>query len=432
MTKTLKLGLLGFGTVGKGVLQLLQKNQAEWHKKTGYQIEVVAIARRNWTQQERPAGIDCLTDPYAVVNRADVDVVIELIGGTDMAFDLVMKALDNGKHVVTANKALIAHKGREIFNKAAEKGLQVAFEASVAGGIPIIKALKEGLAANQILSVAGIINGTSNYILTAMRNEGQSFADALKKAQALGYAEADPTFDIEGIDAAHKLTILASVAYGIDLDLKKLSIDGISLITKQDVDYAEDLGYRIKHLGMAIRRDDGIEIRVHPTLVPQDTLIAKVDGVMNAVRVFGNGVGETLFYGAGAGALPTASAVMADVLGLLTQQSSPEISPLGYSENSHEKLQVLPEQAQQSANYLRMQVVDKPGVLAKITHILAQKNISIEAIIQKEPIAGEANVSVVIITQSVTEANLQAALAEIKALDSVDNRIMRIRVAHFD
>lgn len=428
---TLKLGLLGYGTVGQGVVELLKQNSTEWQKKTGCSVSVSVIAKRNWDDITRPKGVDCTTDTASVVNRDDVDVVVELIGGTDAAFDLVMAALDNGKHVITANKALIADKGTHIFQKAADKGLQVAFEASVAGGIPIIKALKEGLIANAIESVAGIINGTSNYILTAMRNEGRTFFDVLTEAQTLGYAEADPTFDVEGIDAAHKLTILASIAYGIDLDFSKLSVEGISNITSQDVAYAEELGYRIKHLGIALRRDNGIEVRVHPTLVPSTALISKVDGVMNAVRVYGNGVGETLFYGAGAGSLPTASAVMADVLGLVNTLTAEHVTPLGYAKTNENILQVLPVEQQQSANYLRMTVIDKPGVMANIAGILAEQHISIEAIIQKEPENGQDQAVVVIITQIVSESDLQSAISTIKALDSVDGDIMRIRVEHF-
>lgn len=429
--KSLKLGLLGYGTVGQGVVELLRQNQTEWQKKTGCAVSVSAIAKRDWQSVEQPSGIDCITDADSIVSRDDVDVVVELIGGTDVAFELVMSALENGKHVVTANKALIADKGRQIFQKAADKGLQVAFEASVAGGIPIIKALKEGLIANEIMSVAGIINGTGNYILTAMRNDGRSFAEALAEAQELGYAEADPTFDVEGIDAAHKLTILASIAYGIDLDFDKLSVEGISRISRQDIAYAEELGYRIKHLGIALRRDNGIEVRVHPTLVPNTTLIAKVDGVMNAVRVFGNGVGETLFYGAGAGSLPTASAVMADVLGLVNQLSAEHVTPLGYAKTADNTLAVLPAPQQQSANYLRITVADKLGVMAKIASILAEKNISIEAIIQREPEGDQDKVAIVIVTQVVVESDLQAAITDIKALDSVFGEIMRIRVEHF-
>lgn len=428
--KTLKLGLLGYGTVGQGVVELLKQNQSEWQNKTGFDIVVTAIAKRNWDGIEKPANVDCITDSKAIVNRDDVDVVLELIGGTDLAFDLVMTAIANGKHVVTANKALIADKGTEIFTAAAEKGVQVAFEASVAGGIPIIKSLKEGLIANEIQSVAGIINGTSNYILTSMRNEGRDFADVLAEAQALGYAEADPTFDVEGIDAAHKLTILASIAFGIELDFDKLSIEGISKITRQDVEYAEELGYRIKHLGIALRRENGIEVRVHPTLVPETTLISKVDGVMNAVRVFGNGVGETLFYGAGAGSLPTASAVMADVLGLVTNLAANHISPLGYVKDNTPKLPVLATEKQQSAHYLRMTVIDKPGVMANIAQILADQNISIEAILQKEP-QHDDRAAIVIVTQVVEEADLQVALSAIKSLDSVSGDIMRIHVEHF-
>lgn len=428
--KKIRLGLLGFGTVGQGVLALLQKNQAEWKSKTGSDVSVSVIAKRNWQGIEKPQGIDCITDTASIVSRDDVDVVLELIGGTDIAFDLVMSALENGKHVVTANKALIAAKGTEIFQKAAEKGLQVAFEASVAGGIPIIKTLKEGLIANEIQSVAGIINGTGNYILTAMRNEGRDFSDVLSEAQALGYAEADPTFDVEGVDAAHKLTILASIAFGIDLSFDKLSVEGISSITRQDVEYAEELGYHIKHLGIAIRRENGIEVRVHPTLLPNTTLLAKVDGVMNAVRVYGNAVGETLFYGAGAGSLPTASAVMADVLGLVNNLAADHVSPLGYAHSNDNQLSVLPVEAQQSAHYLRITVEDKLGVMADIARILADNAISIEAITQKEPQNNDL-ASIVIVTQIVSEANLQSAITAIKQLDSVFGDIMRIHVEQF-
>ncbi|MBS9778112.1 MAG: homoserine dehydrogenase [Gammaproteobacteria bacterium] len=428
--KKIRLGLLGFGTVGQGVLALLDKNKQEWKSKTGSEVTVTAISKRNWSGIDKPANVDCITDSSAIVNSDDVDVVLELIGGTDIAYELVMQAIDNGKHVVTANKALIADKGSEIFKKAAEKGVVVAFEASVAGGIPIIKSLKEGLIANEVQSVAGIINGTSNYILTAMRDEGRDFSDVLSEAQALGYAEADPTFDVEGVDAAHKLTILASIAFGIDLDFDKLSVEGISSITRQDVAYADQFGYRIKHLGMALRRENGIEVRVHPTLVPNSTLISKVDGVMNAVRVFGNGVGETLFYGAGAGSLPTASAVMADVLGLVNNLSADHISPLGYAHTNESELRVLNEDEQKSANYLRLTVEDKPGVMADVTRILANKQISIEAILQKEPQNSEF-ASIVILTQVVSESDLQSAICDIKSLDAVSGEIMRIRVEHF-
>lgn len=427
----LKLGLLGYGTVGQGVVELLKHNNNEWQNKTGTNVSVSAIAKRNWTDITQPEGVDCLTDTAALVARSDIDVVVELIGGTDVAFDLVMSAIENGKHVVTANKALIAARGTEIFKHAADKGVQVAFEASVAGGIPIIKALKEGLIANEITSVAGIINGTSNYILTAMRNEGRAFEDVLGEAQALGYAEADPTFDVEGVDAAHKLTILASIAFGIALDFEKLSVEGISQISRQDVAYAEALGYRIKHLGIALRREHGIEVRVHPTLVHHSALISKVDGVMNAVRVHGNGVGETLFYGAGAGSLPTASAVMADVLGLVNNLVAHHVSPLGYAQTATSDLTVLAVEEQCSANYLRLTVDDKPGVMANITRVLADKAISIEALIQKEPEDNQTQVSIVIITQEVQESNLQAAIQEFKQLPNVDDTVMRIRVEHF-
>ena len=428
--KKIRLGILGFGNVGQGVLALLEKNQDEWKSKTGRDVCVTMIAKRNWSGIEKPANIECVTDSQSIVTCKDIDVVLELIGGTDIAFDLVMAALENGKHVVTANKALIADRGVEIFKKAAEKGLEVSFEASVAGGIPIIKSLKEGLISNEIQSVAGIINGTSNYILTAMRDEGRDFADVLCEAQSLGYAEADPTFDVEGVDAAHKLTILASIAFGIELDFDKLSVEGISSITQQDISYAEQLGYRIKHLGMALRRDNGIEVRVHPTLVPSKALISQVDGVMNAVRIFGNGVGETLFYGAGAGSLPTASSVMADVLGLANSLFANHVSPLGYDRDNENSLSVLPVGSQISANYLRMTVANKPDVIARITRILADKQISIETILQKESQTPN-RVTVVIVTRMISESSLQSAIDEIKQLRALSGDIMRIRVENF-
>ncbi|MPV85596.1 homoserine dehydrogenase [Ostreibacterium oceani] len=429
--KTLRLGILGYGTVGQGIVALLQKNQLSWQDKTGCNVVVTAIAKRNWDGIDKPVGIDCINDATAIVNRDDVDVVLELIGGEEAAYELILRAIENNKHVVTANKALIASKGREIFARAAEKGVQVAFEASVAGGIPIIKSLKEGLIANEINSVAGIINGTSNYILTAMRNEGRAFGEVLKEAQDLGYAESDPTFDVEGIDAAHKLTILASIAYGVALDLDKVEIEGISHIAPQDVRYAETLGYRIKHLGVALRRPEGIEIRVHPTLVPETALISKVDGVMNAVRVFGNAVGETLFYGAGAGSLPTASAVMADVLGLVTNLTAGHVSPLGYANNSNHSTRVLPVAEHQSANYLRFSVEDKPGVLADVTRIFANQSISIEALLQQKESDNAVYVPIVIVTPVVNEADLQTAITQIAQLDAVQGDVHRIRVEKF-
>lgn len=427
----LKLGLLGYGTVGQGVMALLEKNIQELFNRTGYEVSVAAIAKRNWNGIEQPAGILCTTDSQQVVDHAEVDVVVELIGGESAAFDLVMRAIENKKHVVTANKALIASRGAELFKAAENNGVQIFYEASVAGGIPIIKSLKEGLASNQIQSVAGIINGTSNYILSAMRNEGRDFAEVLAEAQSLGYAEADPTFDIEGVDAAHKITILASVAYGVALDFSKVTVEGISKISRQDVSYAEELGYRIKHLGIAQRRDNGIEVRVHPTLVPETSLISKVDGVMNAVRVYGNAVGETLFYGPGAGAMPTASAVVSDVLSLVTSLAAKNMNLLGYSNDQGEAPAVLDADEHLVSNYLRMTVVDRSGVLANITTVLAKHNINIEAFIQKEAPEGNDSVPIVMLTKPVLRSHLDKALAEVAALDAIVSDIVRINVEHF-
>lgn len=427
----LRLGLLGYGTVGQGVVTLLEKNKQELFNRTGYDVSVSAIAKRNWDTVDKPVDIFCSTDSQQVVDHPDVDVVVELIGGESTAYDLVMRAIANKKHVVTANKALIASRGTELFKAAESNGVQIYYEASVAGGIPIIKSLKEGLASNQIQSVAGIINGTSNYILSAMRNEGRDFDDVLNEAQRLGYAEADPTFDIEGVDAAHKITILASVAYGVELDFSKVSVEGVSKINRQDVSYAEELGYRIKHLGIAQRRDNGIEIRVHPTLVPDTNLMSKVDGVMNAVRVFGNAVGETLFYGPGAGALPTASAVVSDVLSLVTSLAAKNMNLLGYANNHKDAPTVLDSSEHIVSNYLRMTVTDKSGVLANITSVLAKHNINIEAFIQKEGAAESASVPIVMLTKPVLRAHLDKALDELSSLNDIVSDIVRINVEHF-
>jgi homoserine dehydrogenase len=368
-----------------------------------------------------------------VVRNPDIDVVVELIGGYEPARTLVLDAIAHGKHVVTANKALIALHGNDIFAAAQKKGVMVAFEAAVAGGIPIIKALREGLAGNRIEWIAGIINGTSNFILTEMRDKGAEFADVLKEAQRLGYAEADPTFDIEGIDAAHKLTILAAIAFGIPLQFKKVYTEGITRITRADVAYAEQLGYRLKLLGIARRTNGAVELRVHPTLIPERRLIANVDGAMNAVLIKGDAVGPTLFYGAGAGAEPTASAVVADLVDVvrtLTADPNNRVPHLAFQPDAIADLPILAMEQVQTSYYLRMHAQDRPGVLADVTRILGDLGISIEAILQKEPAEGENVVPIIILTQRVVEKNMNQAIARIEALDSISGQIARIRLEH--
>jgi homoserine dehydrogenase len=370
-------------------------------------------------------------DPFEIVNDPEIEVVVELMGGYDPAKQLVLTAIANGKHVVTANKALIALHGNEIFAEASKKGVMVLFEAAVAGGIPIIKAIREGLSGNRIKWLAGIINGTGNFILTEMRDKGRDFADVLAEAQALGYAEADPTFDVEGIDAGHKLTILASIAFGIPLQFDKVYTEGITHITRADVEYAEALGYRIKHLGFARKTEQGIELRVHPTLIPKRRLIANVDGVMNAVLVCGDAVGPTLYYGAGAGAEPTASAVVADLVDVVRAMTSdPEnrVPHLAFQADAIVDIPVLPADAIHTAYYLRLTAEDKPGVLADISRILAAHHISIEALIQKEPLSGQSSVPIIMLTQLTLEKEMNAAIAEIEALTTVSGRVNRIRL----
>jgi homoserine dehydrogenase len=428
-----KVGLLGLGTVGGGTLNVLVRNAVEIARRAGREIVVAHAAAREF----RPEGLEGLDavevcdDAFAVVDNPDIDVVVELIGGYSPARELVLKAIENGKHVVTANKALIALHGNEIFEAAQKKGVTVAFEAAVAGGIPIIKALREGLAANHIEWIAGIINGTGNFILTEMRDKGREFDDVLAEAQALGYAEADPTFDVEGIDAAHKLTILASLAFGIPLQFDKCYTEGISRIEPQDVAYAEEFGYRIKHLGFTRRAGKGIELRVHPTLIPERRLIANVDGVMNAVLVQGDAVGPTLYYGAGAGSLPTASAVVADIIDVtrtLTIDPENRVPHLAFQPGELSDMPVLSMDDVVTAYYLRMTVEDRPGVLAAVSGILAEHGISIEAMQQKEPAEGENQVPLVMLTQSVRESQMNAALGGVEALDSVAGEVTRIRL----
>ena len=431
-----KVGLLGLGTVGGGTVSVLKRNAEEIARRAGRGIRISHAAARDLDKPRicDTTGITLTSDPQAVVNDPEVQIVVELIGGDGLARDLVLAAIANGKHVVTANKALIAKHGNEIFAAAQKQGVMVAFEAAVAGGIPIIKAIREGLAANRIEWLAGIINGTGNFILTEMRDKGRDFADVLAEAQALGYAEADPTFDVEGIDAAHKLTILASIAFGIPLQFEACFTEGITRITREDVAYAEQFGYRIKHLGVARRTAAGVELRVHPTLIPERRLIANVDGVMNAVLVKGDAVGPTLYYGAGAGAEPTASAVVADLVDVTrTLTSDPEnrVPHLAFRPDALSDLPILPVGEVETAYYLRMQAADRPGVLAEVTRIIGAAGISIEAILQKEPV-GDSDATIILLTHRVQEGKMDYAIAAIEALDSISGEIMRIRLEHLD
>jgi len=430
-----KIGLMGLGTVGGGTATVLLRNCEEIARRVGRTLEVVHAAARDIADQTilDPEKVKLSDDASSVVNDPDVDIVVELIGGYSPAKELVLKAIENGKHVVTANKALIALHGTEIFKAAQEKGVIVAYEAAVAGGIPIIKAVREGLSANQVEWVAGIINGTGNFILTEMRDKGRDFDDVLKEAQALGYAEADPTFDVEGIDAAHKLTILASLSFGIQLQFDKTFTEGISKITQEDVTYAEELGYRIKHLGIARKSEKGIEMRVHPTLIPERRLIANVDGVMNAVLIKADAVGPTLYYGAGAGAEPTASAVVADLVDVArAMDSDPEqrVAMLGFQPASIQDTPVVAQDEFETSYYVRMQADDRPGVLADVTRIFADNDISIEAVIQKEPQEGQTRVCLIMLTSLIAEKNMTKALSQIESLDSIEGDVTKIRLEH--
>ena len=431
-----QVGLLGLGTVGGGTIQVLRRNRDEITRRAGRAIEVTCAAARDL---DKPRGlpldgIAITSDPLTVVNDPEIRIVVELIGGVEPARTLVLKAIANGKHVVTANKALIAIHGNEVFQAAQERGVMVAFEAAVCGGIPIIKAIREGLAGNRIEWLAGIINGTGNFILTEMLDKGRDFETVLREAQRLGYAESDPAFDVEGIDAAHKLTILAAIAFGIPLQFDKVYTEGISQITQADIDYAEQLGYRIKHLGIARDAGDAIELRVHPTLVPRRQLLANVMGVMNAVLIKGDAVGQTLYYGAGAGAEPTASAVVADLVDVVrTLTSDPEnrVPHLAFQPAALSNRRVAPMDAVATAYYLRMHAVDQPGVLADITRIFGDLRISIEAILQKEPVPGEPHVPIILLTHRVRERSMNAAIERIEALESVTGRVTRIRLETF-
>ena len=428
-----KVGLLGLGTVGGGTVNVLKRNGEEIARRAGRAIEIAHASARDLTKPRicDTTGITLTNDPCEVVENPELDIIVELIGGDSLAYEMVMRAIANGKHVVTANKALIAKYGNEIFAEAQKKGVMVAFEAAVAGGIPIIKAIREGLAANRIEWLAGIINGTGNFILTEMRDKGRDFADVLAEAQALGYAEADPTFDVEGIDAAHKLTILSAIAFGIPLQFDKAYTEGITHITREDVQYAEELGYRIKHLGVSRRTEQGIELRVHPTLIPARRLIANVDGVMNAVLVKGDAVGPTLYYGAGAGAEPTASAVVADlvdVVRVLTTDPENRVPHLAFQPDAISDIPILSMDEVETAYYLRIQAEDKPGVMADITTILGDAEISIEAMMQKEPGEEENTVPIIMLTRRVKEKNMNQAISLIEELAAVRGEVVRIRM----
>jgi homoserine dehydrogenase len=429
------VGICGLGTVGSGTVNVLQRNQTEINARAGCNIEIKQVGARRDNSNCELGSIELTQDIFDVVENPDIDIIVELIGGTTTALELVNKAISNGKHVVTANKALIAEYGTEIFSAAEKAGVTVAFEAAVAGGIPIIKSLREGLAGNQINWLVGIINGTGNFILTEMRDKGRDFDDVLVEAQELGYAEADPTFDVEGIDAAHKLVILAAIAFGIPLQFEKVYTEGIGNISQQDVQYAEELGYRIKHLGIARRTAEGIELRVHPTLIPEKRLIANVNGVMNAVLVEADAVGPTLYYGAGAGAEPTASAVVADIVDVarnLKVELTYKVPYLGFHSGSIQDVPVVPIEDIETAYYLHMSAEDKPGVLSAVASILSNAGISIEALIQKAPADGENSVAMIILTNRAIENKLMAAVEKIEGLPTINNSVTRIRVESLD
>ena len=431
--KPISVGLLGIGTVGGGTYSVLLRNQEEITRRAGRGIVITMVADKDIERARRIAGnaAEITGDPSKVIAHPDIDIVVELIGGTTLAKELILAAIAQGKHVVTANKALLATHGNEIFRAAQKKGVTVAFEAAVAGGVPIIKALREGLTANRIEWIAGIINGTSNFILSEMRDKGSGFGDVLKEAQRLGYAEADPTFDIDGTDSAHKLTIMAAIAFGIPMQFHKAYTEGISKLTREDIRYAEELGYRIKLLGITRRTADGIELRVHPTLIPARRLIANVEGVMNAVLVKGDAVGPTLYYGAGAGAEPTASAVVADLVDVTRMHTAdPEhrVPHLAFQPDRMSDTPILPMEEVQTSYYLRMKVLDRPGVLADITRILADLSISIDAMVQKEPSEGEEQVDIIMLTHLCREKNINGAIGRIESLPVVSGNVTRIRL----
>ena len=432
--KPINIGLLGIGTVGSGTFTVLKRNQEEIARRAGREIVIKIIADRDIDKARKIVGDDGIlitSDANEVVTHPGVDIVVELIGGYTTAKELTLKAIENGKHVVTANKAMLASHGTEIFSAAEKQGVMVAFEAAVAGGIPIIKALREGLTANRIEWIAGIINGTGNFILSEMRSKGLGFDTVLEQAQELGYAEADPTFDIEGIDAAHKISIMASIAFGIPIQFDKVYTEGITKLTGEDISYAEELGYRIKLLGITKKTSKGIELRVHPTLIPSRRLIANVEGVMNAVVVKGDAVGPTLYYGPGAGAEPTASAVVADLVDVTRMHAvdpKQRVPHLGVQPNLLLDIPILPMEEVETSYYLRLQALDRPGVLADITCILAELEISIDAMVQKEPKKNEEQVDIIVLTHLSIEKNINAAIAKIEELTSVMGKITRIRL----
>ncbi len=431
--KSIKVGLLGIGTVGAGTFTVLERNAEEIRRRAGRPIEITMVADLDTARARQVTGgkVQVVDDARLIVNHPDIDIVVELIGGYGIARELVMTAIANGKHVVTANKALLATHGTEIFRAAQEKQVMVAFEAAVAGGIPIIKALREGLTANRIQWIAGIINGTTNFILSEMREKGLDFDVVLKEAQSLGYAEADPTFDIEGIDAAHKATLMSAIAFGIPVQFDKAYVEGITSLQAADIRYAEQLGYRIKLLGIARRADKGIELRVHPTLIPTNRLIANVEGAMNAVLVHGDAVGATLYYGKGAGAEPTASAVIADLVDitrLATADPEHRVPYLAFQPDAMTDTPILPMDEITTSYYLRIRVADKLGVMADITRILADAAISIDAMLQKEPAAGETEADIMILTHKTQEKKAKQAIAAIEALEAVSGQVARIRL----
>ncbi len=430
--KPIQVGLLGIGTVGSGTFQVLQRNQQEITRRAGRGIAITQVADLDTERARRIVGdaAKVVSDARAVIADPSIDIVIELIGGYGIAKTLVLEAIAAGKHVVTANKALLAVHGNQIFAAARERGVMVAFEAAVAGGVPIIKALREGLTANRIEWVAGIINGTTNFILSEMRSKGLDFGAVLKQAQELGYAEADPTFDIEGVDAAHKATIMSAIAFGIPVQFDKAHVEGITALQAADIRYAEQLGYRIKLLGIAKRREQGIELRVHPTLIPSTRLIANVEGAMNAVVVQGDAVGSTLYYGKGAGSEPTASAVIADLVDITrlhTADPDHRVPHLAFQPGSLASTPILPIDEVITAYYLRLVVADKAGVLARITGILAEHEISIDAVLQRESAEGEKQTDLIILTHDTVEGKMKAALAQMQALPTVLAPIVRIR-----
>jgi len=432
--KDVNVGICGLGTVGGGTFNVLTRNAALIAGRAGCNIRITRVASRRSRDDIDLGDVAFSTEIFDVVNDPAVDVVVELIGGYDTARELVLAAIKNGKHVVTANKALIAVHGNEIFEAAEKADVVVAYEAGVAGGIPVMKAIREGMAANRIDWIAGIINGTGNYILTEMR-AGRAFAEVLKEAQDLGYAEADPTFDVEGIDAAHKLTILASAGFARSVQFDKAFTEGISSITPYDIAHAEQLGYRIKHLGIARRRENGIELRVHPTLVPKSHLIAQVDGVLNAVLMEGDAVGQTMYYGPGAGDEATASAVIADIVDVarvVASEGALRVPYLGFMPEAMENLEVLPMEEVQSAYYLRITALDRPGVLAKIASILSEHGINIESIMQKESELKDGRIPVIILTHTVQERQINRSIEELEFLSDIDGKVIRIRAENFN